>query len=263
MFVFNLIDSDTMGWRWYLFVHAHVHTPQHPTQSTTGALLTTALREEQQQQLHGAGTGAAEPCDVRIVGATSLFVPGLPTPQIGGPTAVVPPAGSRVAVEDAEGLARVFGFGGIKGLQQQERDGVRAAAAAASVELLTDDGTATAAVRPGEPAGGVRVAVSTRTKPKLNPKLYNHHTQQTGRTYTLRLYDFPPRRSLTVRLLMADGRPAAAAAATTGGIVGRFASRPDAETGAQAWAWTVGKRVRPGEWVELESFRDFDDRFVL
>lgn len=168
MFVFNLVDSDTMGWCWYSFVYAHVHTPQPPTQSTTGALLTTALREEQQQQLHGAGTGAAEPCDVRIVGATSLFVPGLPTPQIGGPTAVVPPAGSRVAVEDAEGLARVFGFGGIKGLQQQERDGVRAAAAAASVELLTDDGAATVAVRPGEPAGGVRVAVSTRTKPNQN-----------------------------------------------------------------------------------------------
>ena len=68
-----------------------------------------------------------------------------------------------------------------------------------------------------------------------NPPPY--HNQQPGHTYTLHLHHFPPRKPLTVHLLAADAQPA---------IVGGFASRPDAATGAQTWEWTVGKRVRPG-----------------
>ena len=126
--------------------------------TTTAALLTAALQEEEEAQAQEQQQGetrtrkraatATAPRDVRVVGATSLFVPGLATPHSSGPIPF-PSSGSRVAVEDAEGLARVFGFVGVK--QQKDGVGVAAAAAAAaaaapSVELLLDDG----AVRPGE-----------------------------------------------------------------------------------------------------------------
>jgi hypothetical protein len=93
------------------------------------------------------GDQGAELCDIRIVSATSLFVPGLPTPQA-GTTAFSPGGADRVNVEDPESLARVFGFRAAKGAQQQ-KDGLELekTGAAASVELEMDpSGTA----QPGE-----------------------------------------------------------------------------------------------------------------
>lgn len=109
----------------------------------TGALLTAALREEGEGPEDALG-------DVRIIGATSLFVPGLPTPQPGA-TAASAPAGAGVAVEDAEGLARVFGFG-AKGTTQQH-EGAASTTAAASLELPLageEEAAAGGVVRPGE-----------------------------------------------------------------------------------------------------------------